>query len=380
MKSYCSFLGAIFIGFAMLPQPAHADVELFICHEDTYGGANWQLSSVIQIAQILKEGADEFSVNVSRAVCNNTMPDTVCAATPGRMFCRQTALRRMNLVASWYAYKFINGQFESYEDFQLAHDKPSGQAFRYADGSNALALATDVQEEMRIAAEAFATVDETIQIEPDMRRMAEIQRRIMFFNYAALVGHEAHHMNNESCPILQKSQMETSGIFDHLLELQTSDGLFCEANPNPYEISADRCAARYLERSRSRSTDGIIDDQNMEYFAQRAASDMIAFQSLTGFRRFVGLPQGSYGIPEFDAYLNPVFRLTLLAGSISSRSDQPPLCGDAASLFVHGVQTSYQQCPGDGQVSDALLALLPSGVEDSWNGAPWSASSFSCIR
>jgi hypothetical protein len=106
---------------------------------------------------------------------------------------------------------------------------------------------------------------------------------------------------------------------------------------------------------------------------------MIAFQTLTGFRTFSDLPRGAYVIPEFDQYLNPVYRLTLLAGAVSTASTAPALCGDASGLFVHGVQTSFQTCAGDGQVSDELLAEMPPGVETSWNGAPWTTESFSCL-
>jgi len=172
--------------------------------------------------------------------------------------------------------------------------------------------------------------------------------------------------------------METSGLFTHILSLQTSRELFCAANPNPDEIKADRCAARQIDKLHENPISDWGDSKRLEIFAQRAASDMIAFQSLTGFRRFSQLPIGKYVIPNFDAYLNPVYRLTLLAGSVSNSKDQPRLCGDSASLFAHGVQTSYQQCGGDGQVSDELLALVPSGVEDSWNGAPWNDKTISC--
>ncbi len=380
MKVLSVLFFAVISGATLLPHLARADVELFICHEGTFGGANWQRSSLIDISQFLKSDTDEFSVVVRRAVCNDTMPDTVCSAVPGKMFCRQSALRRMNLAASWFAYTYVDGEFETYEDFRRALGRPSGLAFRYADGDITKPLTADFQEILRTAVAALAAGEETNEFGTDVLHMAVLQRRIMEFNYAALIGHESQHMNGETCAISRPSQMERSGIFDHLLDVQTSDVLFCEANPNPFEITADRCSARFIERVRTQPSTDLPSDPNLEDFAQRAASDMIAFQTLTGFRRFAALPEGKYTIPAFDAYLDPVFRLALLAGSVSNRDDQPALCGDAASLFVHGVQTSFQQCPGDGIVSDELLALLPKGVEASWNGDPWDDNSITCIE
>jgi hypothetical protein len=45
---------------------------------------------------------------------------------------------------------------------------------------------------------------------------------------------------------------------------------------------------------------------------------------------------------------------------------------------VQAIQTTYKKYEGNGDVGDHVLALLPKGVETSWNGAPWTADSYSC--
>ncbi len=359
-------------------QRVNAEIELSICHEETFGGSNWQHISMIQLTSILKGGSEKLDLKIRRAVCNDSMPDTVCAAIPGKMFCRQSAFQRMNMVASWYAIQFVQGAYPDYESFRIAFDRPVKLAFGYADETVHADNVAAMQEPLRTFIDNQFQGIEQNNVSANLRRIAVIQNRIMAFNLASLVGHETYHINNEKCPVSTKSRMETSGLFQHILALQTSNDLFCASNPNPNEINADRCAARQVEALHSNPITDWEDDGVLETFAQRAASDMIAFQTLTGFRRFAQLPAGQYIIPGFDAYLNPVYRLVLLSSSVLTSIDKPVLCGDSASLFVHGVQTSFEQCGGDGEVSDELLSRVSPGVEDSWNGAPWTNKTISC--
>ena len=372
------FLFAALLVQLPLGTKVNAEVELFICQNDAIGGQKWKRVSILQLASILRGDEAELELKVRRAICNDTMTSASCAALSGKMFCRQSALERINLVATWYAYEFIDGGFDSYESFHNAFGRPLEKAYRYADGAEPSDKVTAVLEPMLAILEQKLQGKGLVDVPDELRKVAAIQNRIVAFNLAALVGHETHHLNNEICPVQKKSRMEISGLFDHILDVQTSNRLFCASYPNPNEIKADRCAARQIEQLHSDPIKGWSDDEVFEAFAERAASDMIAFQSLTGFRRFGQLPIGQYAIPHLDAYLNPVFRLALLSGSVSTISSEPQLCGGAASLFVHGVQVSFQQCGGNGKVSDELLTLVPPGVEKSWNGLPWSAKSFSC--
>lgn len=378
MKKFAAIALYIIVMQFILATQTRAEVEILICHEDDFGGSNWHRASIIQIAEILRESEQQLDLKVRRAICDDSMPDTVCAGIPGKLFCRQSSLRRMNLAASWFATHFVIGKFENYEQFRIAFGRPSKDAFAYADHLQSDSVLAANQELIREFAEnELQSIDQT-NTSAEIRKIATIQMRIMEFNFASLIGHEAYHVNNEICPIYIKSRYEKTGLLGHILELQTSNALFCASNPNPNEVKADRCAARQIERLHDNPISSLEDSNIQENFAQRAASDLIAFQALTGFRRFSGLPVDKYTIPNFDAYLNPTYRLSLLAGSVSSSADQPRMCGDTASLFVHGVQTSFQQCSGKGDVSDQILAELPKGVEKSWNGAPWTDVSISC--
>lgn len=364
----------------LLSITARAEVELSICHENIYNGKNWHTISLLQLGEILQKDGNPLELKVRRAVCNQTMPDTVCSAVPGRMFCKQESFRRMNMAASWYAARYILDGIVSYEQFRLKYNRPSARAFRYADGSEVDKDISRLQESIRLYIEQSLRTKNLPHVTDNLRRIATIQNRIMAFNIASLIGHEAHHLNEEVCSLKKKSRAEKSGLFAHILTLQTSKKLFCPSFPNPNEIKADRCAIRQIERLHKNPIIGWDDDVDLESFAQRAASDMIAFQSLTGFRKFTQLPTGKYIIQNLDEYLNPVYRLVLLSGSISnsgSTNDQR-ICGDSASLFVQGVQAGFEKCAGEGEVSDELLAELSKGIETSWNGAPWTEDSFSC--
>jgi hypothetical protein len=82
---------------------------------------------------------------------------------------------------------------------------------------------------------------------------------------------------------------------------------------------------------------------------------------------------------SLDQYLYSSLRLLLMAAEARGDGLGPKLCGDSAGLFVHGVQQNFKACANaNGIVPDDVLALFPLGVERSWNGAPWTAESFSC--
>lgn len=372
-------VGAMVLALLSPAAAAQQQIELSICHEEAELHEDWRRVSLYQVARVFHDGSGATALKVRRAVCNETMPDTTCAAIPNHMFCRQEPFTRMNRAASWYAVRFVLENHTGYEGFRLTHERPALRAFRYAECSEPDPDVSPWQGLLRDHLALKLAGDVGPEHLSQLEAMGLVQDRIVAFNMAAIVGHESYHVAGNRCPLAEPARSERSGLFSHILRLQTSDELFCAENPDPNEINADLCAMRHVEGLHGSPLSGVDDADRLEDFAQRAASDMIAFQTLTGFRTFSDLPRGAYVIPEFDQYLNPVYRLTLLAGAVSTASTAPALCGDASGLFVHGVQTSFQTCAGDGQVSDELLAEMPPGVETSWNGAPWTTESFSCL-
>lgn len=357
---------------------AQSEPRLSICHSPPEEQpTEWQRSSLRHILRILSAGNALTEVRVRRAVCNETMPDSACAGLPNELFCRQASFDRMQVAAAWYTIAYLQSEQRSYEAFRKAHPETVGKAFRFADGAlNADDVAAEVAE-LRRQTEARAERPDSNEAPS---RLAAIHERIVAYNVAALVGHESHHMGAEVCPIGDKSRMELNGIFDHIVAAQTSGDLFKASFPDPNEIKADRCAMRQIGRLNRMPIGDPSDPFSDESFARRAAADMITFQALVGFRRFEQLPRGVYVTPEFDQYLHPAFRIVLLAGSVADAGARPAICGEAAELFVRAVQDGFGKEPGGGEVSDELLAELPSGVETSWNGAPWTADSVSCVQ
>jgi len=357
----------------LLGQPT---IDLRICDDPNSSPlTSWRNSSLLHITKILKEENSTIEIGVRRAVCNPTMPDTSCAAIPDSMFCRQAVLDRIQTASAWMATTFDRSGAESYENFRRQNPRPATSAFQYADGAS-----SDAQMDSFIGLLKRHVGEKSNRPRhpgTNVKAVAEMQQRIVAYNMAALVGHEIYHMDNNQCGITEKAASEKSGIFSHVLDVQVGNSLFCPANPDPNEINADRCAMRHIDRLRGSA--GLAPG-SAEDFARRAAADMVAFQTTFGFRRYAQLPAGKYVTPDLDQYLRPPLRLLLLAGSMSKPGVGKQLCGEAAGLFVHGVQDDFGKCEGKGDVSDELLALLPSGVEASWNGAPWTEDTFSCDR
>ncbi len=355
-------------------------LSIYICHEPDDGdGSGWQDSSLSEIARVLGNGQRELRLEVRRAICNSTMPDSSCSGRPGALFCRQAALDRINFAAAWLAQAHHRMGQPGYEVFRRAQPRAVLTAFRAADGAADDFDAAEWIEGIRSRAELRASRTSSANIDDGLAILDAVHARIIAYNFAALIGHEASHMFEEVCPIAVHSSVEDRGLFDRIVTLQTSNELFCPRYPDSNEMRADRCAGRYLRRLDDRTIDDPADPNSNEVFARRAAADMIAFQALVGWRRFSSLPQDVYVIPELDQYFRPALRLLLLAAEVTNSRMRPSVCGEAAGLFVHAVQVDVTECPdGKGIVDDDVLAWLPSGVEESWNGKPWTADSFSC--
>lgn len=360
---------------------ASADtLSIYICHEsdgEKYSG--WRQSSLFEIARTLKNDESELRLEVHYAVCNSTMPDSSCSGRPGAMFCRQAALDRISFAAAWLVQAHHRMGRPGYEAFRRALPRAVLTAFRAADGTFEDSKAADWIDGIRGRAELRASGNNPRNMDDNYAALDMIHNRIVAYNLAALIGHEASHVFKETCPVTTRSAVEDRGLLDRIVALQTGKELFCPRFPDANEMRADRCAVRHIHRLDDATIGDPADPLSIETFARRAAADMIAFQALVGWRRFSSLPQGVYVTPELAQYFRPALRLVLLAAEVPDPRTGPLICGEAASLFVHAVQLDVTECAdGRGIINDDILALLPSGVETSWNGKPWTADSLSC--
>lgn len=375
------FAALIVVAGLWVPEVSLAEsiIELRICHAPgATADEGWWRSSLSLTAQILRPESGSLELRVRRAVCNETMPDASCSGISGAMFCQQAALDRIQAAAAWLTVAWTKSGSGSYEEFRRMRPRAVAEAFQFADGVQAEPEVAEFVQQIRAYAEGTTEPVEAANLPVEIVAITAVQQRIAAFNLGALVGHESHHMNDERCPLSELSWVESTKVFDHVVEMQTSDRLFCPSFPDPNEMRADRCAARQIERLHAEITESSAELTSQEEFARRAAADMVAFQAIFGFRRFEELPAGKYQIVDLDQYFQPTFRLVLLAGAVAGNTANPMICGEAAGLFVHAVQEGFRACGGKGKVSDELLSLLPMGVELSWNGAPWTTESLSC--
>lgn len=365
-------LSVAFVVAATASCTSAADViDLRIC-DDPATERSWKHSSVTTISRILAAGS-KTEIGVRRAPCNPTMPDSSCSAGPGAMFCRQSSLDRIQTAAAWLAVQFVDSASRNYEEFRLRKPEVLKESFRFADGAIANPKILLKVEALRTSVESDGPGGRASPDKADSRA-GRIQARIAAYGLAALIGHESYHVAGDRCPVAGGALLEESGLFEHVLAVQTSDRLFCPSAPDPNEVKADRCAMRHLAGLRQQP----LRDQRDEAFARRAAADVISFQAVFGFRRFEELPRGRYTVIYLDQYLRPSLRLLSLAAAVQPPVTKPRVCGESAALFVHAVQEGYKKCAGKGDVSDELLAMLPRGVERSWNGEPWTPNSFRC--
>lgn len=275
--------------------------------------------------------------------------------------------------------RFLLGGVEPYEIFRRVNHQAVRSAFLYADGALDDPEADEFVDQLR-RAEATSDSDNRSGTALEFESVVALYQAIVDLNMAALIGHEVAHLFDDKCPLSTTSAAETSGLFDSTVTQQLGGQLFCPRFPVIEEVKADRCALRHIHglHHHERSS-AITDDSAFGDFVRRAAADMVAFQALTGWRRFTQLPPGRYILRPLDQYLYAPYRVLLMTAEIHGERPRPAVCGEAAGLFVHGVQESFRACPdGGGIVTDDLLALLPPKLEESWNGAPWTDESFAC--
>lgn len=311
--------------------------------------------------------------------CEGALSDSSCFAQQKVLVCRESVIDRILRVAAWAVTRHQEASEATYEEFRLRVPRWVVDAAKYADGA---VLNPDVDKASTQLREAYRR----LHAEPNssfstFSPAEQIYAATVDYALAVLVGHELSHVFGEQCPIAIPARAEESGLVRRLLALQHTGELFCPRSPSLEEVRADICGLRHIRQVTSSLAEqkGDLKAVNL---AARLGADLVGFQNTFGWRPRPGVPVGTYGFLELKQYLYEPMRVLAFGVEFSpSTGSQPAVCGEAASLFVHGTQELSKRCAeGRGEVADDVLALLPKGVESAWNGGKWTPASFSCER
>ncbi|HEX3526406.1 MAG TPA: hypothetical protein VH988_05005 [Thermoanaerobaculia bacterium] len=362
------------------PAGKKVDAIVVICQEgDAHAPSAWDRNILLSIGRTLLLNGTVKSIGIRHEPCEAHMPDATCFAGPKVLLCRSAALERILKASAWMIATYIGTGRTNYEEFRVSHPKAVANAFRYADGAPGTPPADKLVEAMRLSELTPAGNSPPGKDDSGIESLTALYQHIVDINMAVLLGHESFHIL-DACLIDQASLSEESGLFTKVVDVQLKGSLFCPRNPTLVEVKADRCALRFLrkrdQRAQAHGEEGAAFD-----FTRRAAADMVVFQILTGWRHLEGEPPGKGRAVVQKQYLYESLRALLMAAEINGQRPNPAACGEAASLFVHGVQEAFKACSqgAGGIVPDEILAKLPRGVEESWNGnKPWTDQSWSC--
>lgn len=330
------------------------------------------------VIRAIAPAANGKTVALRIGPCEGKIPDSTCYAGDKFLMCRISSVERILRAAAWGALKYQESGATSYDAFRTNVPRWNVSAFQYADGVAPEANIDRALGSLREAYRRYQTTDSS-HAASSVTRTELMFTATVDFALAALVGHEITHASGEKCPLADKARAEESGLISRLISLQQNGELFCARPPSPEEVRADVCGMRHLRRANKVLVQRNADARTMQ-IARRLGADLIAFETTFGWSVRPEIPAGKYPFMELEQYLYAPMRVLAFSAELGSDgSGKPAVCGEAASLFVHGTQELFQRCKdGGGNVSDDILALLPKGVETSWNGAPWTPASYSC--
>ncbi len=197
-----------------------------------------------------------------------------------------------------------------------------------------------------------------------------------------ILGHELFHATgNRQCAQPGQARSEENGLWSFAIESMSTQQLFCAKAYASDEARADRCGLRAVrhgptaKRLRAAKT-----ARRYASYAAELAADVLGWALLTRHdTRLVSNPDEHFLFPNKD-YLHPVLRNALVAHElVSVASPRKAWCDRMARAITIAIQNEVQYCPASkGDVDDKLLVLLPSGVVNAWNGAPWTPDAFAC--
>ncbi len=353
------------------PDPA---IKLIYCRNGTENApSKWETGALLGIARVSGVIKPPRPILISRRICGDDLLDATCFAGPGGLICRAAGVERIMRATAFLVSAWLVDGARPYEDFQTRNERAVVDAFRAADGLGASAQVEELVERIRTEDSRPDHVKPAHEQDPSL---TALYRYALDRALAVVIGHELSHVNGDSCPIAQPSVAEDNKTWNEALTSHMKNQLFCDRALIPIEIGADRCALRFL-RAIDERVDALSSDKYGETM-RRLAAELAAYLAYFGLRP--ANPPGQLLPLRLPGYLHEAFRSLLFAAEINGQRPRPAVCGTAARIFVQATQQTFKQCSGKGTVSDPLLGLLPPGVERSWNGAPWTAASWSCAK
>jgi len=330
------------------------------------------------VVRAVTPAAEGKTVGYRVVPCEGVLADSSCFAQEKVLVCRVSVIERNLRAAAWAALAYERSGSGAYDAFRTQVPRWNVEAFRYADGVRPEPEFDKAAEQLRNVYRRYQGADATTAA------LAVGKTELLFiaivdYTLATLIGHELSHVNGERCPLSERADVENSGLVSRLTALHQTGELFCPRNPSPEEVRADVCGMRHIHRVGKSFASRNVDVETM-LVARRLSADIIAFKTIFGWRPRPGAPLGSYGFLELKQYLFEPMRVLAFGTELGAKSaGEPAVCGEAASLVVHGTQELFKRCKdAKGIVADDILVLLPKKVEASWNGAPWTSSSFAC--
>jgi len=367
----------VYSQFAPPGSLASIDFGVALCTDSKSAQAvDLTVSSAVKRAVL--PAANGKNVGYRVVPCEGVIADASCFAQEKVLVCRASVVERILRSAAWAALAYEGSGAITYDTFRLRVPRWNVEAVRYADGARPDEGVDKASVPLRDAYRDYQNANASTAA-VTLTRTELLFTAVVDYALAALIGHELSHVTGERCSIPEKARVEETGLVSRLTSLHQTGELFCPRNPSPEEVRADVCGMRHIQRVTVSFTRRKADDGAM-LAARRLSADIIAFNTIFGWRPRPEVPVGTYGFIELKQYLYEPMRVLAFATELGPRGAlEPAVCGEAASLFVHGTQELFKRCKdAKGIIADDILTLLPKKVETSWNGAPWSPSSFAC--
>lgn len=341
-------------------------LELWICRDGSVENASrWAKNIAAMITEVAAASDPKLAwVGVKYGICNAGAP--VCYSEPGIIYCREAVLARVFESAAFLALvatgvidppaEFMNATMLVPEADRIAALKDPPELSRLFD---------------RVAAAEF---EDANAVDPGLYDAMILYQGISRFTAGFVISHELYHARGNRCNTEQPATVESDGLLNELEKNQLRGTLLCAATIEMTEFQADRCALRTINELRIEHEQLFEQAPRMGRLVQEAAADLLAWGAASSWHP--NQPPGGFQYVIIDNYIQTPYRILLAASEVLGPGQR--VCNKAASLFVQTAQAHFTSCPGDGEMSDLLLAHLALGVEESYNTGVWTEQSFSC--
>jgi hypothetical protein len=195
---------------------------------------------------------------------------------------------------------------------------------------------------------------------PTMFLAKLLEGRALMDVYGFVIGHELAHAWG-FCPIVAPSAVETSGMLDALVGMQTN-GSLCPMRIEPSELAADRCALRAiaaLEANLTKDDPPMKDPKNVRGNARVLAAQAVQWITSVGLggQSKQSVTVGTRGeatvtLKPRSGYMYTALRLALFATLLRDQED---------ISFVGACDDV-----GDGIVKTLAMGARPCETEDTW--------------